>query len=336
MNKKRERLAADWAGKRGYRIAWAAGEILRTIRNKLEARRNSGLIDEPFFRENLASFDFPDLNSTESHLHVIAVAVPRPAHVLRVSPQGRTIDCLIPPTYVQYRRTFDDVLADLRKNVFRESGRLEILKVPLKSLAVHMGLVSYGRNNIAYVPEYGSGFQLCGYAVTELETGRGSDREGGTVERAVDEGDRIQAVAPRESMMEPCVSCRACVKACPTGAICEERFMISAERCFTLHSESSGPIPDWIRPPSPMSLIGCITCQEICPVNKGKLKYVPAGVEFTAEETEALLDAGRSGDWNRSESGAVVSARAKFDSLGMSESAAVFGRNLALLLEQNP
>ena len=52
-------------------------------------------------------------------------------------------------------------------------------------------------------------------------------------------------------------------------------------------------MPAWARPPDTLCLIGCLACQQVCPENKGRLKTVPSGMEFTAEETEAVIEAGR-------------------------------------------
>jgi epoxyqueuosine reductase len=257
------------------------------------------------------------------------VAVPSPISVLPVTMGGRKIDALIPPTYVRYNATFKEVLDDMKANALGADAEAEILRAPLKSLAVHMGLVSYGRNNITYVPGLGSGYQLCGYIVWPRE-------------RAVEVCPTAEG---RETALERCTSCRACIKACPTGAIREDRFLISAERCFTLHSESRRPIPAWARPPKSLCLIGCMNCQQVCPENKGRLKTVPSGVEFTAEETEAVINAGRRLATSGSDAGhaakseespSFISARAKFEKLGMSEDLEVMGRNLDYFLRIIP
>ena len=52
--------------------------------------------------------------------------------------------------------------------------------------------------------------------------------------------------APR--MLPRCEHCRSCARACPTGAIAADRFLLHAERCLVFHNERPGtiPFPRWI------------------------------------------------------------------------------------------
>ena len=316
----------DWATARGYGIAIAGTGVIETVKEKLEERKSAGMIDAGFYKEYLAGFRYLDGSAVAGPNRIVMVAAPCPIHVLPLTVGEMKIDALIPPTYVKYNRTFADVLVDMKENVLG-GATAETLKAPLKSLAVHMGLVSYGRNNITYVPGLGSGHQLCGYIVG---TGEGA-------------GEDCANAEGRETVLERCANCRACVKACPTGAIRDDRFLISAERCFTLLSESRKPIPAWAKPPKSICLIGCMACQQVCPENKGRLKTEPSGVEFTAKETKAILEAGRrlgkgesgvSDDKRAEKNKAFESVRAKFESLGMSEGLEVMGRNLDYFLNR--
>ena len=319
----------DWAATRGYRLAIAGTGVIDAVRKKLEERRSAGMIDTDFFKESLGGFRFLDGVAVAGPRRVVMVAVPCPIHVLPLKVGRRKIDALIPPTYVRYNATFADVLNDMKNNALGKDAEAETLKVPLKSLAVHMGLVVYGRNNITYVPGLGSGHQLCAYVV-------------GTGEGPVGEGEKAEG---RESVLERCENCRACIKACPTGAIREDRFLISAERCFTRLSESRNPIPAWAKPPKSICLIGCMACQQVCPENKGRLKTESSGVEFTVEETGAILKAGRKlaavdrggdaqGEAEEKGGPALASARAKVETLGMTEDFEVMGRNLGYFLKR--
>ena len=317
-----------WSAARGYALAIADVGIVETVRKKLEERKSSGMIDPAFFEENLTGFRYPEKALPTGSERVMVVAVPSPISILPVTIGGRKIDLRIPPTYIRYNATFRDVLDDLSKHALGPGESAEIFKAPLKSLAVHMGLAVYGRNNITYVAGFGSGHQLCGYFVR-------------TGERTVEGRPRAEG---RESALERCSSCQACIKACPTGAIRADRFLISAERCFTVFSESHRPIPEGTKPPKrAICLIGCMECQLVCPENKGRLKTVPSGVEFTAEETEAVIEAGQrlaasvpEPDLAADAEGhpAFASALAKFERLGMSESLHVMGRNLDYYLSR--
>ena len=323
-----EKRLKEWAAARGYGLGVAGTGLVDVVKKKLEERRDTRAIDPRFYAENLDWFRFLDGVAVSGTMSVVMVAMPSPTHTLRVTAGGRTIDALIPPTYVRYTATFEDVLADMKANALGKGVAAEILKVPLKSLAVHMGLVAYGRNNITYAPGLGSGHQLCGYIVGAA----GGTADGPAI------GVRSEAVMAR------CSNCRACIEVCPTGAIREDRFLILAERCYTLHSESRRPIPAWVEPPKSVCLIGCMACQQVCPENKGRLKTVPSGVELTAEETEAVIKAGRrlekgphgatEGPADLQESFAWRSAKAKVDPLGMTEDLDVMGRNLDLFLKR--
>jgi len=319
-----ERLRA-WAAERGYGLEVADIGVVDTVRKKLEARRDSGLIDPAFFAEYLSKFRFLEGVEIAGPKRVVMVAVPSPVSVVPMKAGGRTIETLIPPTYVHYLGLFQQVLDDMKASVLGPEGIVEILKAPLKSLAVHTGLVRYGRNNITYAPGLGSGLQLCGYVVGTPEWPAAGRPSG----------------ADLETVLERCATCTACAKVCPTGAIRKDRFLIHAERCFVLPSESTRPLPAWVRPPKSVCLIGCMDCQLVCPENKGRLKTVPSGIELTDAESEAMIEAGRglcetaSGAVQISraaESQDLASARAKFEGLGMAEDFAVVGRNLAFFL----
>lgn len=67
---------------------------------------------------------------------------------------------------------------------------------------------------------------------------------------------------------DPCKGCRACVNACPTGAIVEP-YQIDARRCLSyLSMEYAGPIAAEFHAPMGARLFGCDACQEACPHNR--------------------------------------------------------------------
>jgi epoxyqueuosine reductase len=71
-------------------------------------------------------------------------------------------------------------------------------------------------------------------------------------------------------MMERCGNCEACLRACPTGAIGRDRFLLHAERCITFHNERRGEFPAWL--------------------NKAVLSWIEEKEEFAEEETRLLME----------------------------------------------
>jgi epoxyqueuosine reductase len=136
---------------------------------------------------------------------------------------------------------------------------------------VRSGLASYGRNNITYVEGWGSYVRLTGF-YSDLPCERREWRE--------------------PAAMKACEHCRACVNACPSGAIGEGRFLLEAERCITLYNEEAPDFPAWIDREWHNSLIGCMICQDVCPANSANVDWLEGDIEFSEEETALILKGG--------------------------------------------
>ena len=236
------------------------------MRDAIEGAHSQRLFDEDFYRYLRPWFDFtipddlPDIHS------VIIVASPHPAMRVTFVWKGRSHEAIIPPTYVY---DTDQQVRDCITGEIKSAGyRLVNAPLPKKLLAVRSGLARYGKNNITYVEGMGSFHRLTAF-YTDAPLSESTWQE--------------------PQMLDRCQTCTACVKKCPTGAIPSDRFLLHTEKCLTYHNESEAPFPEWIDPSWHNCLIGCMICQNVCPVNQPFVGWVVHEATFSEEETELIL-----------------------------------------------
>ena len=253
--------------KHGFKSRIVSAIRLKELQKEITEKRVNGYFFDDFFRERLTSFKFrPPKQLPKANSLLIAV-YPQPKVCIIFSWKGKSHPVLLPPTYMHHPNAIlEKLLKDLLK-LFDFHVVKTIL--PLKLLAVRSGLGSYGRNNICYIPKWESFHRLMAF-FSDLPC----------------EDD----VWFESSMLKECQKCTACIRACPTGAITSERFLIRAERCLTFQNERSGEFPSWVDPSWHHCLFGCMRCQKICPQNKRMLNWIEDREEFTEQETSLILE----------------------------------------------
>jgi epoxyqueuosine reductase len=254
------------AGFRGRRVSIPR---LRELRDEIEGRHREGLFDEAVYETYLAHFGYDPPDGLPEPRSLIVVASPQPALRFTFVWKGRSFRLAVPPTY--FHGTDDQAREALTGALGPAGYGVAPAPVPKKLLAVRSGLAAYGKNNVTYVPGLGSFYRIAAF-YSDLPCPEDDWRE--------------------PAMLERCRECDLCRRACPAGAIGEDRFLLHAERCITFHNEQPPevPFPAWLEPRwHDRCLVGCLRCQRSCPENEGVRGWVEEGEAFSAEETELLV-----------------------------------------------
>jgi epoxyqueuosine reductase len=233
---------------------------------------------------------------------VIIAAVSRPLTQANLTWCGERRTVTVPPHYAGYYAIPRGIAAKVDE-LLRPSGfGAAFHEPPLKTLATCAGLARYGRNNIAYVPGLGSWLQF-----------------GACVSDAPPPDDTAWG---EPQLLQRCERCTACLRACPTGAIAGDRFVLHTERCLTWHNEDEAPFPAWLDVSAHHCAVGCLRCQQACPEN-ARVERIQAAPEwFDEEETAAILAAEVVAD----------ATRAKLERCGLDYSPTLIARNIRVLL----
>jgi len=296
------RMALDAAGF-AHRLApvSVAGELAEILADALDAGEvTQSLLDE--YRQSL-TFSCPAEVGEPRALIVTALRSPNVK--VRFQLESGPFEAVIPATYL-YTEAHAKALAALRSILTPAGYHVARARIPVKLLAVRTGLAQYGRNNVAYVKNMGSFVRLDAYctdAPLQVEDfqGKGSWR------------------------LSSCPPCRNCHHVCPTGCIPYDGKIIDAERCLTYRNEHEGEWPEGLDPQGHNCLVGCLLCQERCPVDRVYIGLAKVVQEFDREETEWILR-------DLPADQLPVGLRAKLAALDMEEYSTVLGRNLRALV----
>lgn len=261
----------DRLEKLGYRARMVSIDHLPMVEKQIKQQHSQKLLDDQFYQSRLAWFRFQIPESLPKARSMIIVAVHRPQTRAIFTWNGVRRPLILPPTYTAYDAITKQA-QNLIAGLLREKGySVAGTALPLKLLATRSGLAQYGRNNITYVPGMGTFLQLVA-VYSDMPCEKDSWQE--------------------PSMLQACEKCDLCRRACPTGAISSDRFLLRAERCISYHNEKKGDIPfaSWIDASWHNCIEGCMRCQRACPLDKQFLEWVEDEEEFSEQETALLLE----------------------------------------------
>lgn len=286
---------------KGHRARVVPVKRLWALRKTATEWSEKNLLGKDLIEEHLMDFMFDLPDNFPKAKSIVVVASPQPHRSVSFILNKTTIPALIPSHYSY--ETDNQVAKILDEHALLTNFRFVKAALPLKLLAVCSGLAEYGKNNIAYVRGMGSYFRLSAF-YSDLPP------------------DADIWLEPR--MMERCRHCAACLKSCPTKAICSERFLLYAERCITFYNERKHDLPIWLQPSWHISLVGCLHCQQSCPENKANKDWIDDSWIFSEEETSCMMN----GEPIKELPGEMVK---KLEQLGMLMYYEVLPRNLRLL-----
>jgi len=245
---------------------------LKDLQTNLDNLLRQGILKSDFYDEIIAryqDFDYnlePPANFPEAKT-IFITAAPQPKVKVIFNLAGKKYPVIIPPTYIH--DTDDTAYKILSQFLSTKGYKISKAYLPEKALAVHCGLATYGKNNIAYIDCLGSFFRLKAF-YSDIPSNSNNWQE--------------------FKMLDRCDRCVACYKSCPTKAISNERFLIDATKCLTYFNEGENEFPDWINQSWHNCLMGCMICQDVCPVNKDVKNWVTNAEEFSDQETKKIID----------------------------------------------
>ena len=304
MNAKNIAMAIDEQLKqKGWQAKIVSIQHVRDLQREIEGHHQNGRLDQELYDGYLDRFDFNISENFNDVRSLIIVSAPQPHVRVSFTWQGQTYPAIVPSTY---RLDTDHQIKEMLERLLKPAGFLvEETRQPDKLIAVCSGLARYGKNNITYVPGMGSLHRLVVF-VSDLPC--------------------VEDYWGEAKTLKTCDGCTACMDACPSGAIVPDRFLIHAERCITFHNERQEAFPKWLDPSWHNCLVGCLYCQNACPMNQKFSKRILDGDSFDEYETTLVLESAKQDD-------IPPKTVAKLETQGLMAYLDVLARNLRAIID---
>lgn len=250
----------------GFKAKTVSVAHLPELQKDIDRLIRHGLIDEAFQKSYL-HFYYDPSGVLPGAQTVFIVAMPQPITRATFIWKGKTYHGDLSPGY--FAKTDEVRTEDTLAGALEPDGyKIAQARLPFKTLAVRSGLAQYGRNNITYVPGFGS-FQRLVAFYSDCPCDTDSWRQ--------------------LKVMKACENCNICQQSCPAGSIGSDRFLIRAENCRTWSSEHEDVVLEWVRSHWHNTILGCMLWQMTCPANKAQMRNIATGPEFTEEETRLIV-----------------------------------------------
>ena len=297
----------DYLEKNGCYGRVVAVEHLKELKEEIKSLHHERKLDDAFYDEWMPSYlDHKPPKDFGRAKSIFVIATPVPVGRVTFHWKGQARRVIVPPTYGRHQPVTNRAKRLMKEGFEPHSYWLAQAILPLKLLAARSGLVMYGKNNITYIPKYGSFHRLTAFY---------SDYDSPE--------DHWQEKTP----LPKCKTCKACLRNCPTGAIRDDRFLIHVERCLTLLNERSRdcPFPSRVTGDMHNAIVGCMRCQKVCPYDREVIEWIEDRGEFSDEETAYLLKGRYSGKKKT-----IIEKKLKDSGIDLS----ILPRNLEVLLKQ--
>ncbi|PNX49248.1 MAG: hypothetical protein BV457_02140 [Thermoplasmata archaeon M9B1D] len=292
----------DYLFKLNFKFKIISAKHIPEIEQEIKQLYIEKKITKTIYRYVSKYYQFNIPKNVLNERYIIIVAIPQKTSIVNFKIEGKKFDFIIPPTYI-YKANQDRIYKILL-NIFKDSKKINYAHTPKKLIAVRSGLSKYGRNNISYVEGMGSFNRLESYYID--------------FPLNIDNWDE-------ESIMEECRKCSLCLNACPNNCIRENEFVIKADHCLTYYNENLNDFPDWVDVKSHNSLVGCMVCQNVCPINKKYKKNKEKILSFSEKESEIIIQ-------GLEKNILPLNLNKKLKSINMDEYLPVLSRNIRVLM----
>ena len=152
----------------------------------------------------------------------------------------------------------EEIVPDIQYKIMVDTGELSD-----RAVAERAGIGFTGKNTFIITEKFGS-FVYLGEVITNIP------------------------FIPDSPVEDSCGDCRACMDACPTGAIVEAG-QLNAQRCLAFQTQTKDFLPDVFREKIGTRVYGCDTCQAVCPRNRSIDFHLHKEFEPDPEVAKPLL-----------------------------------------------